>query len=272
MLEVDQLEVTFGAIHAVRGVSFSVAPGETLGLVGESGCGKSSLARALVGLVPKAKGAVRFAEAARKLQLVFQDPLAALDPRMTIEAALREPLDIARLPRERLPGLLEAVGLSTELLPRLPRELSAGQRQRVCIARALAVEPKLIVLDEPVSALDVSVQAQVLNLLGELQRTRGLTYLFISHDLAVVSHVSTRIAVMYAGRIVELGPTEEIVSRPRHPYTQALLAAASKLTPLKGEPPSPLAPPPGCAFHPRCPHAFDRCKVEMPTGSPACFL
>jgi peptide/nickel transport system ATP-binding protein len=272
MLEVDQLEVTFGAIHAVRGVSFSVAPGETLGLVGESGCGKSSLARALVGLVPKAKGAVRFAQAPRSMQLVFQDSLAALDPRMTIEAALREPLDIAGLPRERLPGLLEAVGLPTELLPRLPRELSAGQRQRVCIARALAVEPKLIVLDEPVSALDVSVQAQVLNLLGELQRTRGLTYLFISHDLAVVSHVSTRIAVMYAGRIVELGPTEEIVSRPRHPYTQALLAAASKLTPLKGEPPSPLAPPPGCAFHPRCPHAFDRCKVEMPTGSPACFL
>jgi peptide/nickel transport system ATP-binding protein len=273
MLEVSELEVTFdsdgGRVRAVRGVSFSVERGETLGLVGESGCGKSSLARALVGIAPRSRGSVN---AQGLLQLVFQDPVAALDPRMRIEAALNEPLDIAKLPRSRLPQLLDAVGLSTELLPRLPRELSAGQRQRVCIARALAVDPQLLVLDEPVSALDVSVQAQVLNLLTELQKRRGLTYLFISHDLAVVSHVSTRIAVMYAGRIVEIGPTEQIVSAPRHPYTQALLAAASKLTPLAGEPPSPLAPPSGCAFHPRCPHAFERCRVEVPAGSPACFL
>jgi oligopeptide/dipeptide ABC transporter ATP-binding protein len=269
MLDVRELEVAYGDVRAVRGVSFSISAGETLGLVGESGCGKSSLARALVGIAPRAKGSVT---AVGALQLVFQDPLAALDPRMSVEAALQEPLDIATLPRARVPALLDAVGLPHELLPRLPRELSAGQRQRVCIARALAVDPKLLVLDEPVSALDVSVQAQVLNLLTELQKTRGLTYLFISHDLAVVSHVSTRIAVMYAGRIVEVGPAEEIVSRPRHPYTQALLAAASTLTPLDGEPPSPLHPPSGCAFHPRCPRAFDRCKVEVPQGSVACFL
>ncbi len=273
MLDVNALEVTFeNRIHAVRGVTFHVAKGETLGLVGESGCGKSSLARALVGLAPKTKGSATFADPSRKLQLVFQDSLAALDPRMTVQAALREPLEIAGLDRTNVPQLLDAVGLTTELLTRLPRELSAGQRQRICIARALAVEPTMLILDEPVSSLDVSVQAQVLNLLTDLQKRRGLTYLFISHDLAVISHMSTRIAVMYAGRIVELGPAEEIVSRPRHPYTQALLAAAATLTPLKGEPPSPLSPPTGCAFHPRCPHAFERCKVEVPTGSPACFL
>jgi ABC-type glutathione transport system ATPase component len=229
LLSVRDLEVSFGAIHAVRGVSFEIARGETLGLVGESGCGKTSLARALVRLVRPARGEVRFADPQRKLQLVFQDPKAALDPRMTVAAAVEEPLIIAGLDRSRVPALLEAVGLGAELMPRLPRELSAGQRQRVNIARALAVEPTLLVLDEPVSALDVSVQAQVLNLLAELQQRRGLTYLFISHDLAVVSHVATRIAVMHEGKIVELGPAEQVIVTPQHPYTKALLDAATRL-------------------------------------------
>jgi peptide/nickel transport system ATP-binding protein len=272
MLEVEALEVTYGELRAVRGVSFSVAKGETLGLVGESGCGKSSLARALVGLVPASKGSIRFTGGPRKLQLVFQDSVAALDPRMSVQAALEEPLDIAGLERTRVGALLDAGGLSRELLPRRPRELSAGQRQRVCIARALAVDPEMLVLDEPVSALDLPVQAQVLNLLADLQRQRGLTYLFITHDLNAVAHVATRIAVMYAGRIVELAEAEQLVREPRHPYSKALLAASTRLQPLGGEPPSPLSPPSGCAFHPRCPHAFDRCKVEVPTGSPACFL
>jgi len=213
----------------VRGVSFEIARGETLGLVGESGCGKSSLARALVQLVKPSKGSVKFEDAQRKMQLVFQDPQAALDPRMTVQATLEEPLIIAGLDRARVPGLLDAVGLGPELLPRRPRELSAGQRQRINIARALAVEPTLLILDEPVSALDVSVQAQVLNLLAELQKSRGLTYLFISHDLAVVSHVATRIAVMHDGRIVELGPAEQVIVTPQHAYTKTLLEAAARL-------------------------------------------
>ncbi len=229
-LSVDSLEVHFGPIHAVRGVSFEIARGETLGLVGESGCGKTSLARALVKLVKPSKGSVTFADAdRRKLQLVFQDPQAALDPRMTICQALEEPLVISKLPKARAPQLLDAVGLGPELLDRLPRQLSAGQRQRVNIARALAVEPTLLILDEPVSALDVSVQAQVLNLLLELQKSRGLTYLFISHDLAVVSHVASRIAVMHEGRIVELGPAEQVIVTPQHAYTKTLLDAAAKM-------------------------------------------
>jgi peptide/nickel transport system ATP-binding protein len=228
-LSVDSLEVHWGSVHAVRGVSFEIARGETLGLVGESGCGKTSLARALVKLVEPTRGTVRFEDPQRRMQLVFQDPQAALDPRMTVAAALEEPLLIAGLPRGRVPALLEAVGLGAELLTRLPRELSAGQRQRVNIARALAVEPTLLILDEPVSALDVSVQAQVLNLLAELQKSRGLTYLFISHDLAVVAHVATRIAVMHEGRIVELGPAEQVIVTPQHAYTKTLLDAAAKL-------------------------------------------
>ncbi len=229
LLRVDALEVHHGQVHAVRGVSFEIARGETLGLVGESGCGKSSIARALVQLVKPSKGAVRFEDAQRKMQLVFQDPQAALDPRMTVHETLEEPLAIARLDKGRVPSLLEAVGLGAELLPRRPHELSAGQRQRINIARALAVEPTLLILDEPVSALDVSVQAQVLNLLTELQKSRGLTYLFISHDLAVVSHVASRIAVMQEGRIVELGPAEQVIVTPQHAYTKTLLDAAARL-------------------------------------------
>ena len=229
LLTVDALEVAYGAVHAVRGVSFTLARGETLGLVGDSGCGKTSLARALVRLVTPSRGTVTFTDAPRKLQLVFQDPQAALDPRMSVRAALEEALGIARAPKGRVPALLDAVGLSAELMHRLPRELSAGQRQRVNIARALAVEPSLLVLDEPVSALDVSVQAQVLNLLVELQKSRGLAYLFITHDLAVVSHLATRIAVMHEGRIVELGPAEQVIVTPQHPYTKELLDAAARL-------------------------------------------
>ncbi|MBL8950492.1 MAG: ABC transporter ATP-binding protein [Myxococcaceae bacterium] len=229
LLTVDSLEVHWGHVHAVRGVSFEIARGETLGLVGESGCGKSSLARALVQLVKPSKGSVRFEDPKRKLQLVFQDPKAALDPRLTVQATLEEPLEIAGLELKRVPALLDAVGLGAELLPRRPHELSAGQRQRINIARALAVEPTLLVLDEPVSALDVSVQAQVLNLLVELQKSRGLTYLFISHDLAVVSHIATRIAVMQEGRIVELGPAEQVIVTPQHAYTKTLLDAAARL-------------------------------------------
>jgi ABC-type glutathione transport system ATPase component len=229
VLTVSGLEVSYGPVHAVRGVSFEISRGETLGLVGESGCGKSSIARALVKLVKPSKGTVTFTDPQRKMQLVFQDPQAALDPRMTIAATLEEPLIIAGLDRKKTPQLLAAVGLGPELLPRLPRELSAGQRQRVNIARALAVEPTLLVLDEPVSALDVSVQAQVLNLLQEVQQSRGLTYLFITHDLAVVSHVATRIAVMHEGRIVETGPAEQLLVTPQHEYTKTLLEAAQKL-------------------------------------------
>jgi ABC-type glutathione transport system ATPase component len=229
LLTVRDLAVSFGPIDAVRGVSFELQRGETLGLLGESGCGKSSLARALVKLVKPTRGEIHFADASRKMQLVFQDPQAALDPRMTVAKALLEPLIIAGLDRSQLPRLLEAVGLGPELLPRLPKELSAGQRQRVNIARALAVEPTLLILDEPVSALDVSVQAQVLNLLAELQAQRGLTYLFISHDLAVVTHVSSRIAVMHQGRIVELGACEQVIVTPQHPYTRELLDAAARL-------------------------------------------
>jgi peptide/nickel transport system ATP-binding protein len=229
LLTVTDLDVRYGATRAVRGVSFELARGETLGLVGESGCGKSSIARALVKLVKPAAGTVTFTEPQRKMQLVFQDPQAALDPRMTVAATLAEPLAIAGLDRRRVPELLSAVGLGPELLPRLPRELSAGQRQRINIARALAVEPALLILDEPVSALDVSVQAQVLNLLADLQAKRGLTYLFITHDLAVVSHVATRIAVMHDGRFVEQGPAEQVIVTPQHAYTKALLEAAARL-------------------------------------------
>ncbi|MDZ4862675.1 MAG: oligopeptide/dipeptide ABC transporter ATP-binding protein [Gemmatimonadota bacterium] len=279
-------------VRAVDGVSFSIAAGETLALVGESGSGKSSVARAILRLGPTTGGSVRFEgtelltlpekplrQLRRRMQIVFQDPSSALNPRMRIGDAIAEGLEIHRLlptrdmPR-RVAVLMEEVGLDPGWAGKRPHELSGGQRQRVGIARALAVEPALLICDEPVSALDVSVQAQVLRLLLELQRRRGLAYLFIAHDLGVVRQVAGRVAVMYLGKIVESGPTEAVLSDPRHPYTRALLASApdpdavgsgSPLL-LGGDPADPAAPPDGCHFHPRCPHPGkdERCRSEPP--------
>ncbi len=284
------------SVEAVAGVGFEVAVGETLALVGESGSGKSSIARAILRLHAPATGTVRFegqdvlglAPGAlralrRRMQIVFQDPTGSLNPRMTLGAAIGEGLEIHRLvPPDarpaRVAALMEEVGLDPAWAGRYPREISGGQRQRVAIARALAVEPALLVLDEPVSALDVSVQAQVLQLLRGLQERRGLAYLFIAHDLAVVRQMAHRVAVMYLGKIVESGPVEALLARPRHPYTRALIAAAPDPDPgaapapppLAGEPPSPARPPSGCRFHPRCPHpARDaRCTTEAPALRP----
>lgn len=273
-------------IEAVKGVAFSINPGETLGLVGESGCGKSSLARATLFLDPPVSGEVLFdgelltrqkaSDLRRRAQIVLQDPYTSLPPRMRIGRILAEPFLIHQIGdradiRDRVAGLLHDVGLKADLAESLPHELSGGQRQRVGIARALAVEPSLIVADEAVSSLDVSVQAQILNLLKDLQERHGLTYLFISHDLAVVKYMSHRIAVMYLGKVVELAPAEEIYARPLHPYTRALMAAvpsvrrrgAVKIR-LAGEPPDPSAPPPGCSFHPRCPMAQEVCRSDEP--------
>jgi len=285
-----------GPVRAVDGVSFQVAQGETLAIVGESGSGKSTLARVLLRLEPATGGRIVFdgtdistldrtalRALRRRMQIVFQDPSSALNPRMTIGDAIAEGLEIHRLvPRSEIRGrvdsLMNEVGLDASRADRLPREFSGGQKQRVGIARALAVGPSFLVLDEPVSSLDVSVQAQVLNLLLELQRSRGLAYLFIAHDLAVVRQVAHRIAVMYLGQIVETGATEALVAEPRHPYTQALISAAPEPDPsvresriiLAGEPPSPSAPPTGCRFHPRCFHpARDaRCFEEAPQLRP----
>ncbi len=278
-----------GCVRAVDGISFSLARGETLALVGESGCGKSTTARLVLRLLPPTAGCIRFAGAditslsgeplralRRRMQIVFQDPFASLDPHMTVAEILEEPLTVHRIGdrasrQARVALLLGMVGLSRYHAQRYPHEFSGGQRQRIGIARALAPGPELIVCDEPVSALDVSIQAQVINLLGELKETLDLSYLFIAHDLAVVKHVADRVAVMYLGRIVEMAPKDVLFSNPRHPYTRTLLAAIPRpdpslesSPPARGELPSPLAPPPGCHFHPRCPFAIARCRTEDP--------
>ncbi len=284
-----------GTVKAVDGVSFDVARGETLGLVGESGCGKSTLGRTLLRLVEPTSGSVRFdgrelvglparelRALRRRMQLVFQDPYASLNPRLTVRELIGEPLAIHGLARgaereRRVLELLGLMGLPRDALDRYPSEFSGGQRQRIGIARALAVQPDLVIADEPISALDVSIQAQIVNLLVDLQRELGLTYVFIAHDLKIVEYVSTRIAVMYLGKVVELAPAAQLSRRPRHPYTQALLSAVPEPDParrkarivLQGDVPSPLAPPPGCAFHPRCPYAFERCRREVPPLYPA---
>ena len=309
VLEIEDLAVHFGRrrgllrpagppVRAVDGVSLTIGAGETLGLVGESGCGKSTLSNAILGIVPATRGLVRVRgrlvdPADRKalravrsdVQMVFQDPALSLNPRLTVGAAVGEPLAVrgiasgAELQR-RVEALLTAVGLEPAHAARYPHEFSGGQRQRIVIARALALEPALVVCDEPVSALDVSVRSQILNLLVDLQRRRGVSYLFVSHDLSVVRHIADRVAVMYLGRLVETAARETLFGAPKHPYTSALLAAvpepdpvrqkAKLRAPLSGELPSPSNVPPGCAFHPRCPLATEICRRERPelTGRP----
>jgi len=279
-------------VHAVDGVSFSIPKGKTLALVGESGCGKSTVARLLVGLYEPTRGTVSFdgqdtgvlkssatqlRALRRRMQMIFQDPYASLNPRWKVLDIVGEPLrehglfsDDAGL-RAKVGELLHSVGLAAGDMEKFPHQFSGGQRQRISIARALATQPEFLVCDEPTSALDVSVQAQVLNIMKDLQREQGLTYLFISHNLAVVRHVSDQVGVMYLGRLVELADKAELFARPRHPYTRMLLAAipdihmsGSSRTPVQGEVPNPLNPPAGCAFHPRCPHADARCSAERP--------
>lgn len=278
-------------IKAVDGVSFTLNAGETLGVVGESGCGKSTMGRTVLRLLEPTEGQVFFEgkeytalkdaelrKSRSELQIIFQDPYASLDPRMTIGDIIAEPLDIQmKLPAkermERVLKTMERVGLNTRYVNRYPHEFSGGQRQRIGIARALTVQPKLIIADEPVSALDVSIQAQVLNLLQNLQKEYNLTYLFISHDLSVVEMISDRIGVMYLGTIVETAPKKELYANPRHPYTRALLSAVpipdpdkkSKRIILQGDLPSPSNPPSGCLFYTRCPHCTEKCKTERPT-------
>ena len=302
LLEVRNLQVHFPVRHglfsrvrahvkAVDGVSLHIAPGETLGLVGESGCGKTTLGRAIIRLIEPKAGQVLFEgeditqlegselrQRRRKFQMIFQDPYGSLNPRMTVSQIIGEAIDIHRLAdnaaarRARINDLLRDVGLDASHADRYPHEFSGGQRQRIGIARALAVEPKLIVCDEPVSALDVSVQAQIVNLLMDLQQQRGLAYLFIAHDLAVVEHISHRVMVMYLGRAVEVAEAKKLVRAPKHPYTQALLSAVPVVDPdakrrrimLPGDVPSPISPPPGCTFHPRCPVKEPQCESEIP--------
>ena len=303
LLQVDHLRQHFpvregivfrhevASVKAVDDVSFVLHEGETVGLVGESGCGKTTLARTLMRLLKPSAGQIRFdgqdiTTANRKslqplrrdMQMVFQDPFASLNPRKTVRQLVSAPLRLHGMGREQAEGkvdeLLERVGLAPEHARRFPHEFSGGQRQRIGIARALALQPRMIVLDEPVSALDVSVQAQIVNLLDDLQDKFGLAYLFVAHDLSVVRHVSDRIAVMYLGKLMELSPSEALYSKPIHPYTQALLSAipipdprenrARKRALVTGEPPNPIDPPPGCVFHPRCPRATDICKAVEP--------
>ncbi|MGH2390441.1 MAG: ABC transporter ATP-binding protein [Chloroflexota bacterium] len=305
LLSVERLSVTFplqsglawrkqqGGIQAVSDVSFSLARGETLGLVGESGCGKTTTGRAILRIVQPTSGHVYFEgedlvgmdehalrPRRRKMQLIFQDPFSSLNPRMTVGEILREPLTVqgigTRVDRARAAGeLLDVVGLGAAAARRYPHEFSGGQRQRIAIARALALRPALLILDEPVSALDVSIQAQVLNLLADLQREYHLTYLFIAHDLAVVRYMSSRIAVMYLGKLAEIAPAPVLHRVPAHPYTAGLLSAIPIPDPAKrigdqppilaGDLPSPARPPSGCRFHPRCPRAQPRCRTEEPT-------
>ncbi|MBC7482895.1 MAG: ATP-binding cassette domain-containing protein [Rhizobacter sp.] len=287
-------------VHAVDGVSFSIERGKTLALVGESGCGKSTVARLLVGLHEPTQGSVRFdgtdtaatlrSDGAlalrRRMQMIFQDPYASLNPRWKVADIVGEPLKehglvggaSARIDKPELKArvaqLMQSVGLAAADVEKFPHQFSGGQRQRISIARALATQPEFLVCDEPTSALDVSVQAQVLNIMKDLQRKQGLTYLFISHNLAVVRHVSDQVGVMYLGRLVELADKHELFVRPRHPYTRMLLDAIPDIhmsgrarTPVQGEVPNPLNPPSGCSFHPRCPHANERCKQERPALS-----
>jgi peptide/nickel transport system ATP-binding protein len=305
VLEVDGLTKEFpirsgllqretGRVRAVQNVSFTIGRGETLSLVGESGCGKTTVARCILRALPPSAGAIRFSpqEGAtvdmaplsrralrplrRHIQMIFQDPYASLNPRMMVGDIIAEPLLVNGVPpaqrRARVSELLDLVGLPAVARTRFPHAFSGGQRQRIGIARALALDPALVVADEPVSALDVSVQAQIINLLLELQDRLRLSMLFVAHDLGVVRHVSDRVAVMYVGRIVETAPTAALYTRPRHPYTEALLAAVPKPDPTLrdsvsapiGEIADPSNPPPGCAFHPRCPYAVERCRVELP--------
>ena len=303
ILEVKNLKVHFPVkqglftrerefVKAVDGVSFSIAAGETLGLVGESGCGKSTLGRAIMRLVEPTAGEIvldgediarmngsALRSRRRKFQMIFQDPFGSLNPRMTVEQIIGEALDIHQLTdsksarQKRISELLKDVGLDPILRAALSARISGGQRQRIGIARALAVEPELIICDEPVSALDVSVQAQIINLLGDLQQQRGIAYLFIAHDLAVVEHISRRVMVMYLGKIVETAEAKTIIRDPQHPYTQALISAVPEVDPdskrqrivLPGDVPSPIHPPGGCPFHPRCPIAEEKCKTEIPS-------
>ncbi|HWL83715.1 MAG TPA: dipeptide ABC transporter ATP-binding protein [Roseomonas sp.] len=284
------LQKQVGTVRAVDGVSFALARGETLALVGESGCGKSTTARLVMRLIEPSAGTIRFAgedvtkvgggalrALRRRIQIVFQDPYASLNPRLTVGEAIAEPMVVhgigdAASRRAKVEELLRLVGLAPFHAQRYPHEFSGGQRQRIGIARALSVEPELVVCDEPVSALDVSIQAQVVNLMKDLQARLGLSYLFIAHDLAVVKHMADRIAVMYLGQIMEISDKRRLFADPRHPYTRALLAAIphpdpsrrGRVTPLGGDVPSPMAVPPGCRFHTRCPFAQERCRQEVP--------
>jgi oligopeptide/dipeptide ABC transporter ATP-binding protein len=284
------LRRTVGQVFAVDGVSFSIGEAETLGLVGESGCGKSTVARTILRLIEPTDGAIRLGGAdvtrlgktamrpyRRQMQMIFQDPFSSLNPRMSAGDIVGEPLLVhgianSREREEQVAALFQQVGLRLAQVHSFPHEFSGGQRQRISIARALALNPKLIVADEPVSALDVSIQAQVINLLMDLQREKRLSYLFIAHDLAVVEHISHRVAVMYLGKIVEHADKKTLFTDPKHPYTEALLAAVPVPNPrlkrekrlLQGDVPSPINPPPGCTFHTRCPYAEERCRIEVP--------